>query len=85
MAWLLEMIERGEEPLAMHAIDELRRLVAERALALPWPAPALDRVRDLWRCHRGFTTRQLEQFLEDMARGADEDDGRAWRSDGCCR
>jgi hypothetical protein len=69
VAWLLEMIERGEDALSMHAIDALRSLQAEHDLGLAWPAPVLRRVRELWSRHRGFTARQLEQLLEDMALG----------------
>lgn len=70
VAWLFEMIERGDDALSMHAIDELRDMQAERALALPWPAAVLRRVSELWSRHRGFTARQLEQLLEDMALGS---------------
>lgn len=69
VAWLLEMIERGDDALAMHAIDALRSMQAEHRLALAWPALTLQRVRELWRRHRGFTARQLEQLLDDMALG----------------
>src|SRR5689334_18781535 len=37
VAWLLEMIERGHDDVAIHAIDELRGFHREHALALPWP------------------------------------------------
>jgi hypothetical protein len=67
--WLLEMIERGDEVLALHAIDELRAMQRERSLVLPWPPLALQRVRELWRRHRGFTSRTVEEFIADMARG----------------
>jgi hypothetical protein len=67
--WLLEMIVHGADELAIHAIDELRDLQRSEAFASPWPSAALDRVRDLWRRRRGFSTRQLDELIDDMARG----------------
>jgi hypothetical protein len=67
--WLLEMIERSEDDVALHAIDELRSFQRYRKLHLPWPPAALERVRQLWRARRGFTPTQLEELLDDMARG----------------
>lgn len=67
--WLIEMIEHGEEELAMHAIDELHAMSRARSLALRWPPTTIARVRVLWRRHRGFTDKTVEDFLDDMAQG----------------
>jgi len=68
--WLLEMVEQGEDELALHAIDELRDMLRGRSLILPWPPTAVRRVKELWSRHRGFTASQLEQFLADLRHGS---------------
>src|SRR5262249_43661014 len=64
---LFDIIEAGDDTVALHAIDELREMQREHSLILPWPPHVLRRVRDLWARHRGFTARQLQQLLDDMA------------------
>jgi hypothetical protein len=67
--WLFEIIEGGDDAVALHAIDELREMQREHSLISPWPPHVLRRVQDLWGRHRGFTARQLQQLLDDMASG----------------
>ena|ERR1041384_3119605 len=67
--WLFEIIEAGDDTVALHAIDELREMQREHSFISPWPPHVLRRVRDLWARHRGLTARQLQQLLDDMASG----------------
>jgi hypothetical protein len=70
--WLFEIIEAGDDAIALHAIDELRDMQREHSLISPWPPwplHVLRRVRDLWGRHRGFTAPPLQQLLDDMASG----------------
>jgi hypothetical protein len=67
--WLFEIMEAGDDAVALHAIDELQEMQREHSLISPWPPHVLRRVRDLWARHRGFTARQLQQLLDDMASG----------------
>lgn len=63
--WLLEMTECGEDSVTLQAIDELKEM--QRELILHWPQRIIRPVRELR--ERGFTTQQLEQFLDDMTFG----------------
>src|ERR1700733_16039118 len=50
--WLFEIIEAGDDTVALHAIDELREMQRAHSLISPWPPHVLRRVRDLWGRHR---------------------------------
>lgn len=66
-AWLLAMIERGDEALALRATEDFRELQKRRPIPTPVPEAVIDRIRTLWRKHHGFTAEQLRSLLEDLA------------------
>jgi hypothetical protein len=64
--WLVEMIDHGDDELALAAIEGFRELQAKRAVPTPLPEATAHRVRTLWRAHFSFSETQLASLVDDL-------------------
>lgn len=65
--WLLEMIDGGDDELAIQAIEVFRELQRTRERPTAVPPSTIGRIRHLWRGRYRFSDAQLESLLNDMA------------------